>query len=210
MAINVLITTHIYLLAEGISRLIEDSSEIKVIDIVSPPQDLKNMIEPELDIIIADHYSFQCLSPMNDNGETRKILLISCQQFPTEDHDLQQMISRGVVGIIQTNTDFKQLKKAITKVHCDELWFDHQHIRNTLCRHKEKASLIHITRKETQTLHHICNGLTNREIAAKMCICEQTVKTHCYHLFKKFGVSNRVKLALQVATDPNRHFITPH
>ena len=40
----------------------------------------------------------------------------------------------------------------------------------------------------------LCQGLSNREIANRLFICEQTVKSHLHHIFKKVGVSNRLQL----------------
>lgn len=40
----------------------------------------------------------------------------------------------------------------------------------------------------------LCQGLSNREIAGRLFICEQTVKSHLHHIFKKVGVSNRLQL----------------
>ena len=165
------------------------------------------MVTPGLDVIIADYASFQGLPHLGNNSDSRKVLLIPDQHFPTGYPDLQKMISCGLVGIIQANTDSRLLKKAIAKVHSGELWFDQQIIRNNLCNKIGKKSLIHLTSKETLILNHICTGLTNREIASELYISEQTVKTYCYHLFKKFGVTNRVKLALHVMANPNSYLI---
>jgi len=43
------------------------------------------------------------------------------------------------------------------------------------------------------------SGDTNREIAKRLGISENTVKRHVLNLFDKVGVSNRVELALFVA-----------
>jgi DNA-binding NarL/FixJ family response regulator len=42
----------------------------------------------------------------------------------------------------------------------------------------------------------IVSGLTNRDIAEKFSISEQTVKHHLRNVFDKVGVSNRLELAL--------------
>jgi DNA-binding NarL/FixJ family response regulator len=42
----------------------------------------------------------------------------------------------------------------------------------------------------------IAVGFTNREIAEKFSISEQTVKHHLRNIFDKTGVSNRLELAL--------------
>jgi DNA-binding NarL/FixJ family response regulator len=41
-----------------------------------------------------------------------------------------------------------------------------------------------------------CPAFTNREIAEKFSISEQTVKHHLRNIFDKLGVSNRLELAL--------------
>ena len=39
-------------------------------------------------------------------------------------------------------------------------------------------------------------GLTNRELAAELGCSEKTIKVHVSNVFRKMGVSNRVRLAL--------------
>ncbi len=43
------------------------------------------------------------------------------------------------------------------------------------------------------------DGDTNREIAARLAISENTVKRHLMHIFNKMRVSTRVELALFAA-----------
>jgi LuxR family maltose regulon positive regulatory protein len=53
-----------------------------------------------------------------------------------------------------------------------------------------------LTRKELAILHKIKDGLSNREIALKYRISEDTVKWHVHNIFSKFGVKNRVQAIL--------------
>ena len=48
-----------------------------------------------------------------------------------------------------------------------------------------------------EILKLVAQGYTYKEIAQKLYVTEQTVKSHCNKLFKKFGVTNRVGLALK-------------
>ena len=59
--------------------------------------------------------------------------------------------------------------------------------------HKEIAEL---TRREREILACVANGLRNREIAEKLCISEQTVKTHLTRIFAKLDVNSRLGAAL--------------
>src|SRR5438874_1109650 len=53
-----------------------------------------------------------------------------------------------------------------------------------------------LTARELDVVRSIVSGVTNREIAEKFSISEQTVKHHLRNIFNKLGVSNRLELAL--------------
>jgi two-component system, NarL family, nitrate/nitrite response regulator NarL len=53
-----------------------------------------------------------------------------------------------------------------------------------------------LTAREFDVVGTIVSGFTNREIAEKFSISEQTVKHHLRNIFDKLGVSNRLELAL--------------
>lgn len=48
-----------------------------------------------------------------------------------------------------------------------------------------------LTRRERQMLEPLTTGETNKEIAEKLFISEQTVKWHLHQLYQKLGVKNR-------------------
>ena len=49
-----------------------------------------------------------------------------------------------------------------------------------------------LSARETEVLNEMAKGITNREIASKLCISQATVKTHVLSIFGKFGVSSRM------------------
>lgn len=49
-----------------------------------------------------------------------------------------------------------------------------------------------LTKREIVVLKLISMGCTNRQIAARLFISEQTVKKHLKNIFKKLDVNNRV------------------
>jgi DNA-binding CsgD family transcriptional regulator len=50
-----------------------------------------------------------------------------------------------------------------------------------------------VTRRELEILELIANGLSNREIAEKLFVSENTVKTHSSRLFDKLGAKRRTQ-----------------
>src|SRR5439155_24185144 len=49
-----------------------------------------------------------------------------------------------------------------------------------------------LTRREQQLIPLIAEGLTNKEIANRFCLSEQTVKNHLYRMKQKVGAGDRL------------------
>ena len=49
--------------------------------------------------------------------------------------------------------------------------------------------------RETEILAQLAEGLSNKEIAAKLCISVSTVRTHLLHIYEKLHVRGRVEAA---------------
>jgi DNA-binding NarL/FixJ family response regulator len=60
------------------------------------------------------------------------------------------------------------------------------------------VSLRSLSARETQVLHCLAQGLSNKEIAATLGLSVGTVKTHLRHIFRKLGVSDRTSAAVAV------------
>ncbi|MDN5725894.1 MAG: response regulator transcription factor [Propionibacteriales bacterium] len=58
------------------------------------------------------------------------------------------------------------------------------------------AEELHVTEREKEVLERLCQGMSNREIAADMYISETTVKYHLVGLMRKFTVRGRVELVV--------------
>jgi len=64
----------------------------------------------------------------------------------------------------------------------------------------QRLAQLGITRRELEILELIAAGLSNREIAEKVFVSENTVKTHSSRLFDKLGAKRRTQ-AVQIAKD---------
>jgi DNA-binding NarL/FixJ family response regulator len=55
-----------------------------------------------------------------------------------------------------------------------------------------------LTRRERELVDEILSGRTNRAIAARSSVREQTVRNQLTRVFRKLGVSSRLELALKL------------
>ena len=67
-------------------------------------------------------------------------------------------------------------------------------------RDQEKLELFGITPRELEVLQLIADGLSNKEIAVRVFVSENTIKTHLSRVFDKLGARRRTQ-AVQIAKE---------
>jgi DNA-binding NarL/FixJ family response regulator len=199
MIINTVIFGRTFLFAEALAKLLESFSgmNIVVVGITCDAHEMNEMLaKSSIDILVSDDYGCCNLISRETVKKMPRVLLLSDRDHILVYDELKDLVQNGLAGIMPRSGDANLLKKAIFKVQSGELWIDHKTIGCLLTSLEKEGSNITLTKKEKEILKYVCSGETNKSIADKMCVSEQTVKSHCNHLFKKFGVPNRVKLAI--------------
>ena len=54
-----------------------------------------------------------------------------------------------------------------------------------------------LSQREMEVLHLLVDGLSNQEIADKLCLGTETIKTHMRHIMRKLSVSDRTQAAIK-------------
>jgi DNA-binding NarL/FixJ family response regulator len=197
MTIRIAIGCHSYLLGEGIKRLFKEEEEIEIIGIFDEGIDLKEILKLKPDILLADFKIFRSFPEDFSMSNQVKILLIGDKSWISEsERQIPDLLLRGVYGILPPDADSAILSKAVKVVYSGELWLDRKLIKNVLYNIGHLEKKVDLTKKEKEIVSLICHGYRNKEIAQKLDISEQTVKSHCNRIFKKVGVSDRLQLAL--------------
>jgi DNA-binding NarL/FixJ family response regulator len=196
MTIRIAIGCHSYVLGEGLKKLFKGDEGTDIIGIFDEGIDLKEIIKLQPDIVLADLKIFRTF-PESVPTDTVKILLISDDSWISEvEKQLPELLLRGVCGILPPDADSDMLKKAVKIIYSGELWLDRKLLKNILYHVTNMEKKIDLTKKEKEIVSLICNGCRNKEIAQRLDISEQTVKSHCNRIYKKVGVSDRLQLAL--------------
>jgi len=195
--VQILIFCRSYLIGEGLKKLVEESETISVVAIGTTMEEFEWMSGFEHDLIVCDGSIFESMFQAS-HDKPLKFLLISDGIHPSSNfYQLQDLVKRGLVGVLGCKTSANLLPKAIHAVIAGEMWIDHETMQRSLRNGDGNLHDLNLTRREKQVLSCVCSGASNREIAEKLFVTEQTVKSHCNTLFKKFGVKNRVGLALK-------------
>jgi len=199
MPIKVAIGCYSYLFGEGIKRLLEDEREIDVIGIFNEGTDFNEILKIKPDVALLDFNIFRDLTEDFANETQIKILIIGNKTlYSASDRRIADLVSKGVAGILPPGADSYLLKKATKAISSGELWLDRKTMRNILSYESFSKREVKLTEAEKGIVSLICQGYRNKEIAQKLRVSEQTVKSHCNRIYKKVGVSDRLQLAIYV------------
>lgn len=205
MALRLFIGCSNTIFGEGLKKLLEDERDIEIIGVFpfnsGTRKDTDWLFQMKPDVILADYNSdLDVLWNLPDDYTTSsrlKILLIGDRMIRhmTNKH-LKDLILRGVVGILPPSADSVLLKKALKAVKSGELWLDRNALMKIINSMRNQEKKTTLAKREKEIVLLVCQGYRNKEIAQKLHISEQTVKSHCNRIYKKIGVSDRLQLAL--------------
>jgi DNA-binding NarL/FixJ family response regulator len=208
--INIAIVDDHSLFLEGLSSILKDVDNFKIIITASSAKELLN--QPNLatiDVLISDismpEMDGIALSQIiKKQFPTIKILIVSMHE---ETQIIKALIKMKIDGYLFKNADKELLVGAITSVAQGNLFFS-EAIKNKLIFTNEeedesstKSILPKLSSREKEILELIAKGLTINQIADTLFISHHTVVSHKQKLFYKFNVdkiTSLVKKALDL------------
>ncbi|HVM29665.1 MAG TPA: response regulator transcription factor [Candidatus Limnocylindrales bacterium] len=216
--IRVLVADDHRLVREGTAALLALESSIEVVALAA---DGREAIEAALrvrpDVALIDlnmpHVSGReaCAFISNRLPATRVLLLTVSEQ----DRDLYAALRVGAAGYLLKDMPPADLIEAVIKVvrgdqaiapaMAARMLGDLVSDPDTSGVPHREAEAVKLSPRERDVLALLADGLTNREIAARLSISQATVKTHVGHLLTKLHLRNRSEAAALVArTWPSR------
>lgn len=127
----------------------------------------------------------------------------------TDEQAMFDAVLAGAGGFVIKDVRGNDIVNAVREVGAGRSLLDGRAATALMGRLRERSEavdpLAELTEKERQVLAHIGEGLTNREIGARMFLAEKTVKNYVSALLAKLGMQRRVQaavLANQVKAQP--------
>lgn len=129
-----------------------------------------------------------------------RVLLVTAGITPLES---VAMLNDGASGLFLKHSSPALLAEAIRKVHGGETWVDQRCLREIVqvaSQPEGRPASRDFTERERSVLRGVFEGLSNKEIGARLEISESSVKAALQQLFHKTGVRTRsqlVRIALE-------------
>ncbi len=205
--IRVVIADDHAMFREALRDLLEREPDFRVVGEASNGREaieIAAALKPDillLDLIMPRLSGMEALRRLiHVSPEVRIILLVESP----ERSQIVEALKLGARGVVPKDTSAQLLFKSIHAVASGEYWVGHQNVsdlidflRNAEPRSSTRSSDgFRLTPRQTEIIAAIVDGYTNKEIARKLSISEQTVKHHLTSIFEKVGVTNRLELAI--------------
>jgi DNA-binding NarL/FixJ family response regulator len=206
--IEIVISDDHGLFREGLRKLLEAEPGMRIVgEAVDGEETVRvvSQLKPHillLDLLLPKLSGLEVLSELSKLGlQTRSIMLTAA----IEREQVVEALQLGVRGIVLKHSAFQILLKSIRCVNEGQYWIGQEGVSDliqALRRMKPSYSASGVRRtfglssREMEVIALIVAGYTNKDLAHKLRISENTAKHHLTNIFDKLGVSNRLELVL--------------
>jgi two-component system nitrate/nitrite response regulator NarL len=204
--IKILLLDDHALFREGLSRLVESEPDLEMTAHCATLSEATELLRQKpIDVVLLDYdlgkeNGFDFIGRARKIGFEGRFLIVTAGMSDTES---VRAVGLGVGGIFPKHSSPALLAQAIRKVMAGETWLDQSSIQalvEAAKRRETPAPRRPFTERENQVLEGVFEGLSNKEIGARLDISESSVKAALQQLFQKTGVRTRsqlVRIALE-------------
>lgn len=206
----VLIDDHT-LFRESLVRLLSAEAGIEVVAHAGTLAKALELLEQRaIDVLLLDYdlgneFGTDLLQEISRRQIATRVLMVTAGM---RDSVMFRALNQGLSGVVFKHSGTHQLVEAIQKVARGEIWLEAEITRSLIANsaHNEEGQTSgrNLTKRQREVLRCVLDGLSNKEIAAKMDVSETNVKAVIQELFHKAGVRTRsqlVRIAIEKYSD---------
>jgi len=205
--IRVLLADNKELFREGLVKLLESQPHIRVIcqcDNGSKAIEKAKETEPDvvlMDIDMPDRDSIDALQCINESLPSTKVAMLTDSE---EEEDLFSALKAGAKGYLLKNIGVDSLVESIDLIARGQIVVSPPLARKLLIEiasmrddreAREAGSEAALSEREAEILKLVAKGATNKEIAERLIIAENTVKVHVKNILAKLQLRNKQQAA---------------
>jgi two-component system, NarL family, nitrate/nitrite response regulator NarL len=194
---------------QGLVSIFRNDTAVTVIGEATDGQQALKMTEdlhPDvllLDLMMPRMTGLETLRELSNSPTPVRTIMLTASIAKEQ---IAQALQLGARGIVLKDAPTDILMKSIDAVMGGKFWVGENSVTDLVeilraylppaGPARDTKRNFGLTPRELDVVESIVSGFTNRDIAKKYSISEQTVKHHLRSIFDKVGVSNRLELAL--------------
>jgi DNA-binding NarL/FixJ family response regulator len=194
------------LIREGLRALVNQESDVHALG-PAEVEDLVHRRDTAPDVVLLDvdnnHHVLQLLHETRDSWPNAHVIVL-IGHCPSD--RAQEFVLAGASGVLTKDKPASHLANAIRKVNEGEVWLGRApmaHLIAELAWHPDGAAIDPehervgaLTARERDVVELVASGLSNKAIASKLGISDNTVRHHLTSVFAKLDVPDRLALAV--------------
>ena len=147
----------------------------------------------DLDLILLDYHlpDMNGLQVLRQLGRIQPSLVVLMISGSTTLQLIQMALKDGAAGFVTKTGNTDDLLDAINQVLGGEIYIPHE--LRPLINAGKAAQVQALSRRQEAVLRGLLEGNTNREIAIKLLVSEETIKTHVSAILRYFDADNRTQ-----------------
>jgi two-component system nitrate/nitrite response regulator NarL len=204
--VRVLVVTDIRLYREGLARDLDQRGDVLVVGTATSAQGaLQRLAELEPDLVLLDVATAEGPSTVRSLVESAPHVKVVVLGLPEAEADVLAYAEGGASGYVPRDGTLADLEAVIKSAGRGEALCSPR-IAGSLLRHVAdlaadragKSDETRLTSREIEVVDLIDQGLSNKEIAERLCIAVSTVKNHVHNILDKLQVHRRTEAAARL------------
>jgi two-component system, NarL family, nitrate/nitrite response regulator NarL len=207
--INLLLVDDHAMFRQGMARVLEREPDLNIVGQCGSCAEALTALSASgatmvlLDVDLGPERAIDFVAGARKIGFEGQILVVTAG---VSDQEAVQLVQSGVVGILHKHHSTEELCQTIRQAAAGEVCLEKDYL-GPLFRSVDRTrqqTRARLTERDKTVLRFIFQGLTNKDISARLQISEGAVKASLRQLFGKLGVRTRaqgVKVALEQYRD---------
>jgi DNA-binding NarL/FixJ family response regulator len=198
--ITVLLADDHAVVREATSEVVDHQPDMKVVGQAGTGQEavrLASQFRPDvvvMDIAMPHLNGLEATRRIVDACQECRVLVLTARE---EERYVIELLQAGAAGYLPKTVDLDELLEAIRATARGESVLPSS-IASVVVRYLAEGEVVDLegpplTDRELEVLSLVARGLTNVDIAQRLCISARTVEAHLTHVYNKLGVSSRTQ-----------------
>ncbi len=203
--ITVLIADDHVIVREGLRKLLETESDIKVVGEASTGRiavDMALKLQPDvivMDIAMPQMNGLEATRQIRKESPESKIIILSAH---SDDAYVEGVMALGANGYLIKQSSAHVLSEAIREVHKGKAFYsptiskrlNKQQLKSLDRNGIPNAKVGHLSSRELEVLQRVAEGESNKEMASNLGISIKTIEKHRDHLMNKLDIHDTAGL----------------
>ncbi len=194
------------LLREGLTAMLKEQPDISVIASVGNGEALlrTTLIKTNvvlLDLILGSRNSLQLVSSLQAKSPSTKIIVMDLGPFQPA---LMEYVGAGIAGFVLKDATFDEFLRTIREVADGAKVLPPSLTSSLLSAIAEHAAKkgkgnpfrsVRMSGRERQVVELIAEGMSNKQIASRLNLSVDTIKSHVHNILEKLALHTRLEIA---------------